>query len=215
MAAYYTVQQGECLTSIAAANGFADYRIIYDHPENADFRAKRPDPNLIFPGDVIYIPDKQDKAVNVATTAIHRFQIASGKRVLRIVVQGPDGKPMPNEPYELQIEGQVYTKQTDGNGLLQHSIPVDAASGSLKIRNYMWPLGIAQLNPLENVPDDGISGIQARLRNLGFDPGPIDGEKGPLTEAAIRAFQAANPPLDVDGICGPQTRAKLVERYGC
>ncbi len=33
--------------------------------------------------------------------------------------------------------------------------------------------------------------------------------------AAIEEFQADNPPLAVDGICGPLTRARLVEVYGC
>ena len=32
---------------------------------------------------------------------------------------------------------------------------------------------------------------------------------------AVAEFQADNPPLAVDGICGPQTRAKLIELYGC
>jgi peptidoglycan hydrolase-like protein with peptidoglycan-binding domain len=31
--------------------------------------------------------------------------------------------------------------------------------------------------------------IQAALRRLGYDPGPVDGLFGPLTRAAIRRFQ--------------------------
>lgn len=31
--------------------------------------------------------------------------------------------------------------------------------------------------------------VQSRLRDLGFDPGPIDGIQGPLTDAAIVAFK--------------------------
>ena len=48
-------------------------------------------------------------------------------------------------------------------------------------------------------------GVQARLRDLGFDPGPIDGIRGPRTEAAVRAFQHSRD-LVVDGIVGPKTR---------
>jgi N-acetylmuramoyl-L-alanine amidase len=66
---------------------------------------------------------------------------------------------------------------------------------------------------MENTGDDGVSGCQARLRNLGYDPGPIDGIAGPRTEAAVRAFQR-DYSLTVDGICGPQTRGKLKEVYG-
>lgn len=53
-----------------------------------------------------------------------------------------------------------------------------------------------------------ITDIQRHLAALGFDPGPIDGIRGPRTIAAIRAFQAARG-LVVDGIIGPQTRAAL------
>ncbi|HET6238234.1 MAG TPA: peptidoglycan-binding domain-containing protein [Acetobacteraceae bacterium] len=31
--------------------------------------------------------------------------------------------------------------------------------------------------------------VQAALRRLGYDPGPVDGIFGPLTRAAIRRFQ--------------------------
>lgn len=50
---------------------------------------------------------------------------------------------------------------------------------------------------------------QEMLKTLGYDPGPIDGKRGPLTDAAIRAFQRDRG-LVVDAIVGPATRAALV-----
>lgn len=49
---------------------------------------------------------------------------------------------------------------------------------------------------------------QRLLRERGFDPGPLDGVYGERTEAAVRAFQAANGLL-VDGIVGPATWSRL------
>jgi uncharacterized protein (TIGR02594 family) len=46
--------------------------------------------------------------------------------------------------------------------------------------------------------------IQQRLAHKGFDPGLVDGVWGRRTEAAVRAFQAANGLL-ADGIVGPKT----------
>jgi hypothetical protein len=50
--------------------------------------------------------------------------------------------------------------------------------------------------------------IQRELTSLGCDPGPLDGELGPDTEAAIRSFQGVAS-LVVDGIVGQSTRAAL------
>jgi hypothetical protein len=52
----YTVRKGDFLSAIAKKFGIKTWQEIYRHPENADFRAKRPNPNLIFPGDIVRIP---------------------------------------------------------------------------------------------------------------------------------------------------------------
>ncbi len=50
--------------------------------------------------------------------------------------------------------------------------------------------------------------LQRALAAAGFDLGPIDGDIGPRTKDAIRAFQRAHG-LVVDGIAGPQTQTAL------
>ena len=50
--------------------------------------------------------------------------------------------------------------------------------------------------------------LQRRLAALGFDPGPLDGVRGRLTIAAVKAFQASRG-LVVDGLAGPVTWAAL------
>ena len=57
MAKNYTVVWGDTLTKIAKNHGFDDWRVIYNHPSNAAFKAKRPNPDKIFVGDIIVIPD--------------------------------------------------------------------------------------------------------------------------------------------------------------
>ncbi|WP_018182499.1 peptidoglycan-binding protein [Kaistia granuli] len=50
--------------------------------------------------------------------------------------------------------------------------------------------------------------IQKRLKELGFDPGELDGKSGSKTVKAIKAFQIANG-LSADGRVGPNTSAAL------
>lgn len=44
------------------------------------------------------------------------------------------------------------------------------------------------------------------------DPSNEDGQNGPHTQGAVRAFQAAEGDLSVDGIVGPKTAARLEDR---
>jgi peptidoglycan hydrolase-like protein with peptidoglycan-binding domain len=62
--------------------------------------------------------------------------------------------------------------------------------------------------------DRGISGVQGRLRNLGYDPGEVDGVLGERTRAAIRAFESHNS-LPVTGDLSQALKNKLREQYGC
>jgi hypothetical protein len=52
----HTVARGESLSRIARKYRAPSWREIYRAPENAAFRRKRPNPDLIHPGDVVIIP---------------------------------------------------------------------------------------------------------------------------------------------------------------
>lgn len=50
--------------------------------------------------------------------------------------------------------------------------------------------------------------VQAALVDLGYDPGPVDGQDGTKTRAAVRAYQA-DAGIPVDGIAGTTTRSHM------
>lgn len=53
-----------------------------------------------------------------------------------------------------------------------------------------------------------VTSLQTQLLRHGQSPGPIDGDFGPATKAAVIRFQRSHG-LDADGIVGPQTQAAL------
>ena len=56
--------------------------------------------------------------------------------------------------------------------------------------------------------------VQQFLVNNGFNPGPVDGQSGPKTKAAIKEFQQKNG-LFADGIVGNKTKAAMKTYTGC
>lgn len=219
MSKTHVVTQGECLSSIAHHYGFLDWHAIYDAQENAGFRKKRPNPNVIFPGDVLAIPDRTEKPMTIGTGKLHEFRakVAKSKVAIALVDAG-------THRYRLAVEGNLVSEGTTGPGApIVASVSPDASEGELTVwpedaespeaagaRAVIFPVLIGHLDPAETT-----GGVQARLRHLGYYRGDVDGLNGPLTMAAIASFQEDNPPLDADGYCGPLTRPVLVEKHGC
>ena len=75
---------------------------------------------------------------------------------------------------------------------------------------------VPRIKGAENVYGEGIKGldrlvvrrIQDALLQKGVDPGPIDGDFGSKTAAAVATFQSMRG-LISDGMVGPQTAAAL------
>ncbi len=56
--------------------------------------------------------------------------------------------------------------------------------------------------------------VQQFLSDNGYNPGPIDGQSGPKTLAAIKLFQS-DKGLFADGVVGNKTKAAMREHTGC
>jgi hypothetical protein len=216
MEGWYVIQQGDCLSSLAAKARLPDWKKIYNAPENSEFRRLRPDPNVIEPGDSIFIPvcDVVEKAA--ATDNRHKYVLKKDHTTLCIVLADEDDQPYANCPYKLSVKGSEFVGNSDNKGLLEHQIDATAETGELEVwwdearmLHCRWTLQIGHLDPVETV-----TGQQARLNNMAFEPGPVDGVYGPRTEAAVKRFQTKYE-LVVDGVAGSITQAKLKEVHGC
>jgi N-acetylmuramoyl-L-alanine amidase len=213
MAQTYTVKQGDHLFGIAEANGFHDYHILWDHPQNADLKKLRQNPNILLPGDQVFVPDPEIREESRPTNKKHSFEVNNQKLQLRLVLEDIYEKPIAGAACDLMVEGEIHNLTTNGRGLIELEIPGKAKNGTLVVkadqtpfRNVEIPIKIGSLDPI-----DTPSGQEARLENLGYFPGQDD----PVAfESAVEEFQCDNG-LTVDGICGPATQAKLKQVYGC
>jgi hypothetical protein len=207
----YKVQPGDCLSSIAAEFGFS-YEILWNNQENAALKQLRKDPNILFPGDVVTIPDRENRKENCTTASSHKFRRKNIPEILHLRLLDHNGNPRSALEYTLDAEGSITNGQTDENGELQSVISTDADIALLVLRNNgqeeVYELLLGELDPA-----DEVTGAQARLINLGFDCGVIDGMLGPITASAILEFQHQYR-ITESGNADEITCAKLKEIHG-
>jgi len=199
------VELGDSITSLAKKNGFF-WETIWNHPQNAALKAKRKDPNILFPGDEVFVPDVTLKQESRGTNARHKFKL-KGEQVrfkLQLLMMG---EPRKNEPYTLVVDGKPYQGSTDGEGKIDQVVPADAQGGTLMLRGgkEQYPVNIGHLNPV-----DEISGVQQRLNNLGFQAGDEGGKMNDALKASLLAFQTKYK-LNASGAVDAATKAKLLE----
>jgi hypothetical protein len=216
VAKQYTVKQGDYLAKIARNFGFTDYMTLWEASENATLREKRKSPNVLFPGDVVTIPDRNAKLEPANTEARHVFRVRKKPLKLRLVIQEEDRAEAAEEEVALSIEGRTETARTRKDGLLERGVEPEVAVARLTFLRLEGPFDPAR--PLDLRiggldPVDKISGQVQRLRNLGYFDATDDPMDGLELRSAVEEFQCDHQ-LTVDGKCGPQTQAKLLEAHG-
>lgn len=203
-----SIRQGDDLTLIALARGF-DPQVLWDHPGNAKLKELRKSPHALLPGDQLEVPALEEREEGVATGSVGRFKLTVGPVKLRIRLTR-HAEPRADEAYELIFDEQTITGTTDGDGWIDQPIPADATRGTLSLMDgkETYELRLGHLDP-----HDSPSGIQQRLRALGFYFGKVDEDVGPQTQAALRRFQSKQG-LGVTGEADEDTMNALRDAYG-
>jgi len=209
----HTVAKGETLVTIAHTHGFRDWAPIWNDSANRALRDKRRNPMTLVEGDVVSIPDKKVLSARCETNKKHRFVVKALVAQFKFNLNDDDGKGMVGVRYKLEVGDEVFEGQTGDEGLIEHEVPHDATEAKLSVwatsdgKETTWKLGIGQLKPITEV-----EGYEARLSNLGYDIGTVDGTADEKTAAGIKHFQF-DQGIPTSGKMDELTRARLNEAY--
>lgn len=202
----YVVQPGDCIESIAAANGF-HWQTLWDLGENAELKRLRK-PNVLLPGDRVTIPEPRQRIETRATDTHHPFVLRGVPSRLRLRFVDDRQQPRAGLAFTLTIDDVKRRGALDGDGALDVPISPFAMEGLIELESDDGPetyaLKIGQLDP-----QSALSGIVGRLRNLGF---ACDLDNADELRWAIMRFQQAND-IDVTGAMDGRTLAALMDRH--
>lgn len=121
------------------------------------------------------------------------------------------GEPLAGEPFLVVAGGARASGRTGAQGGLRAAVSAGVAQVKLVLgsgdHRQAFLLDVGALAAL-----DELTGVQGRLRNLGYSCGALDGEAGPRTKLALLDFQGDHG-LEVTGVDDDATRARLDEVY--
>ncbi len=190
---WHHTHQGETIGSLAKKNGLLP-EAIWNHSANGDLKNRRKNPNLLLPGDWVFIPDKRVKEESGGTETKHRFKLKIPLQtlVLQIIpstlpVHANTRKPQRPIAYTLSIGNRTIEGETESEGIIRvEKVPPDVNRAILNIMGRTIQILIGHLDP-----EDEDSGLKGRLQNLGYIRGETE-ISGPQMEAALRTFQKLN-----------------------
>ena len=166
-------------------------------------------------GPTITLPDSGE--VELPTDRLHRL-IVPAVRVVALRLLTFEHEVVADTPCRLTVSGREMPGTTDGDGRVSFKVLAagDSLEGGLTVQTDTVGWRAAKSVKLEPLPDVSTPrGQRIRLDNLGYVPVFHDEPEDPNEPSrwAIEEFQCEHG-LSVDGDCGPNTQAKLVEVHG-
>lgn len=202
---------------------------------NAEYTSPHLHFELVDPEGTIVDPYTSLKLAESGAPACSAFgpsnatELITGTRLLKIGVRGTDVRQLQQAlkagGYDPGgVDGIFGAKTAAAVRAFQQArgLAVDGVVGPQSRQTIGSMLEVSQysgaLSPTGPILRPGDRGedvrqIQAVLKSAGYEPGAIDGVYGPMTVAAVEAFQRAAG-IGVDGKVGPVTRRSLASQLG-
>jgi hypothetical protein len=232
----YVIKQGDYVARLAYKFGF-DADEIWNDPANGDLQALRKDQNILWPTDILHIPDQVDK--EPAT-----FPLVTGQTntfvcdtpTVSITIKFTDTS-LAGQPFTVPEVPSLTDQTTGADGSVTLPIPVTLDTFTIA---FTQSGATFEFKPGGLDPMDTLSGVFQRLYNLGFlgddaSADPLDVGEIRVALRAFKALQSAggsapsgstdidgdvddgaqdNAGLSDDGTLDASTRSLLLEAYG-
>jgi hypothetical protein len=212
MARDHHIELGDHLVRLARQHLHGTVDGVWLDPTNAELRERRTDPAVLAEGDVVHVPDGPPRRFSgLLSRREHEIVLDLPDAYLRLALIRPSGVGYAAVQTRASFDGETVELAPDAEGMIDLVIGPETERVHLEYDQQRVMLRVAHLQPVD-LP----AGWHARLENLGYEPGPF-GSSARADEyrlrSAIEEFQCDHD-LEVDGIVGENTQAKLLEMHG-
>jgi len=145
-----------------------------------------------------------DRAASIEGAFVLRYPSAPGAMGHIAMCDGRGGTVEAHSTARGVVADRVTGRRWDA-GILVPGVTYDTAAPAVVVAP---PASVVYRLTAPPMTGPKVKEIQERLQALGFNPGPVDSEFGPLTHAAVAAFQHVRS-LVPDGEVGAVTAAAL------
>lgn len=169
----HVVVDGDRMSKIAHENGYADYYALYMAQPEA-FRKKRPNPEILMPGDEIVLPDKVEAKYPAKDKKAHQYEENTKLPEVAVTLMAA-GKPVAGKTFQVIVDpvGPGFvgaprfagTVKSDDKGKVKLLVDPEASSVLLSCVEVPFTI-LLRLGELRPVTEAG--GVEQRLDNLGY-----------------------------------------------
>lgn len=180
----------------------------------------------VAPGQEKHVPHELGHVVQQKENRVQANTQVNGKGVNDDPGLEKEATTLGDKAMQLKSKGGSLTKTSAKGGSMQLMAQDAPMQFTIGDGHDLASPRFEKIEDLEAAYDDeqyvrkgstgrGVQAIQQSLYDLGFDLGEFgaNGEFNDETDAAVKAYQRANPPLEVDGIVGPKTMESLDQRF--
>jgi hypothetical protein len=201
----YVIKQGDYLSLLAHKLGF-DADAVWNDPANAELRQLRPNPNILWPTDILYIPAQIDKppVTHTLVTGQMNSFVAGDAPTVNIDLTFGDAK-LASQAFTIAELPDLTNLTTDADGATSFAVPVTQQVVTIVFSSdgSTFKCQIGNVDPINT-----LSGVIQRLQNLGFlAADDIDASNLNVVRSALYLFKLSVAP-------GPSSSPSADSAYG-